>query len=94
LKVLLESKSDLEKANSILSERVQLEERRFQIGLTNTFNVILAGDDKSNSDLILNQTSVALNQTAWQILRLNGMIESHLNEVIRKYGNFELSEIP
>jgi hypothetical protein len=62
--------------------------------LTNTFNVILAGDDKSNSDLILNQTSVALNQTAWQILRLNGMIESHLNEVIRKYGNFELSEIP
>lgn len=57
------------KASSNQRERIRLEERRFQVGRSTTFQVIQAGDDHANTDQTKNQNEVALRQLAWEVIQ-------------------------
>jgi outer membrane protein TolC len=90
LKTLTETFQAHEKAARNLAERAALEERRFQTGRTPTLNVILAGDDQSGAELKMNQSKIQLNRAAWEILKLDGQIESYLQQASNRFQNIEL----
>ncbi len=50
-------------------ERSQLEEQRFRLGRSGTFQVIQAGDDATFAELASNGIEVELRLAAWQILK-------------------------
>jgi outer membrane protein TolC len=50
-------------------ERSQLEEQRFRLGRSGTFQVIQAGDDATVAELASNGIEVELRLAAWQILK-------------------------
>ncbi len=50
-------------------ERAELEERRFKLGRGSTFQVIQAGDDATQAELVLDSIEAELRTAAWQILR-------------------------
>lgn len=62
-------------------ERLDLEEKRFQVGRTSTFNVIQAGDDKSQAEINKNLAEVNLRVNQWKLLRAG----SQLSEVISRW---------
>lgn len=78
----------LEKSVGILSERVSLEERRFELGLS-TPAAILAGDDFSQGDFQLNQTRVNLNQVAWEIVQLDNGLEPYLRSALNSFDHIQ-----
>jgi outer membrane protein TolC len=89
LKMLSQNRQFLETSAKNLSERSQLEEKRFRLGRVPTLNVILAGDEYSAAEVQLNQTKIALNQAAWDILKLNGSMEEYLNTIIKSAPSVE-----
>jgi outer membrane protein len=60
-------------------ERIRLEERRFQVGRSTTFQVIQASDDHANTDLARNQSEVALRQRAWAVVKTAAGLKNYLD---------------
>ena len=60
-------------------ERIRLEERRFQVGRSTTFQVIQASDDHANIDQARNQSEVALRQRAWAVVKTAAGLEKYLD---------------
>ena len=62
-------------------ERAQLEEQRFKLGRSGTFQVIQAGDDATFSELALDGIEVERRIAAWQILKSANQIQAPELEV-------------
>ncbi len=63
---------------SSFRDRARLEEERFRLGRSSTFQVIQAGDDATQAELILDGTAVELRQVAWQVLRQAGRVREEM----------------
>lgn len=57
-------------------ERAQLEEQRFRLGRSGTFQVIQAGDDATFAELALDSIEVERRLTSWQILKAANRIQA------------------
>jgi outer membrane protein TolC len=68
----------LEFASKKQTERSRLEESRFRIGRSSTFQVIQAGDDATQSQLVHQQTQVAKELIHWRLMYLTGQLDSQL----------------
>lgn len=90
LKTLLSNRDLLEKSVQALSERAQLEEKRFSVGRVSTFNVILAGDELSQAHLKLSANLLALYSAAWEIKASLGQVEAYLETIASKYANLDI----
>ncbi len=90
LKTLVQNQKLLTEAVTSLTARASLEERRFDIGRTTTFNVILAGDEKALAELRLNQIKASANQAAWEILKLNGEVEPFLEKSVKSLSTLDI----
>lgn len=66
--------------------RADLEERRFRLGRSSTFNVIQAGDDATEAEIFMHGTDVQLRQSAWRVLELDVKILDQLKHYIQKHG--------
>lgn len=64
-------------------ERLELEEKRFRFGRANTFSVIQAGDDKSQSELVYSQSQVEFRKLSWQVFSAT----SELSKWLEKWKN-------
>lgn len=89
LKTLKESSQGLEKISGFLSQRYILEEQRFQIGRTGTFNVIMAGDDFSRSEIQWQQSRVKLNKKVWDLLKYQQSVVTYLEKINKQHRSLE-----
>lgn len=72
------SQSELENSRQAFqnqSQRLILEGQRFQVGRTNTFSVIQAGDDKTRAEQNKNQSEVNYRLNAWKVLKAASELE-------------------
>lgn len=72
-----------EVANSKLAfshqkQRLDLEEQRFRLGRTTTFNVVQAGDDKTLAEQNHNSSEVQYRMTAWKVLKASSQFQNYL----------------
>jgi len=49
-------------------ERLELEEKKFRFGRSSTFQLIQAGDDKTQTELSYHQAQVDLRTLSWKVL--------------------------
>lgn len=63
------------------SQRSKLEEERFQIGRTHTFQVTQAEDDAAQAKLGLKTTEVRIRQTAWRVLQMTGELQRYVEKL-------------
>ncbi len=66
--------------------RADLEERRFRLGRSTTFNVIQAGDDATQANVYQKAVDVELRLVAWDVLRLRNQVFSQLKSYAKKFG--------
>jgi outer membrane protein TolC len=60
-------------------KRVELEEKRFEVGRVAILNVIQAGDDATQAKLELANNIAQKNFTSWKILKLAGKLKDRMN---------------
>ncbi len=73
--------SDLPRAEAAASKQTQrsgLEEKRFRLGRSTTFQVIQAGDDATQAQLLYQQLQVAKEMIHWRLMDLTGQLDSQL----------------
>lgn len=84
LKRLSDSVSQLREARENQLRRARLDEQRFEIGRTQIFSVVQAGDDATLADLNLRTVEVQLRLAAWRIHRLNDGMKAYFQSLEKK----------
>jgi len=84
---------DLEQAYHDQQKRTSLESRRFQVGRTTTFNVIQAGDDATQAELLYFSSDLQRRLSAWRLLRLTSKMQIHLEQMVESQKNVNLSGV-
>jgi len=78
--------SEYEESSKKQGRRVELEERRFDLGRSAPLNIIQAGDDFTISEVNLHTTEAKARIAAWKIKKLAGKIPAYLNSLATTYA--------
>jgi outer membrane protein TolC len=84
------SHAQLEAAYTKQRERAQLEEQRFRIGRSSTYQVIQAGDDATQAELAVRAMEVERRMAAWKVRRQAGLGRAWLEGLAQRFGRSEL----
>jgi len=72
-------------------ERASLEEQRFRIGRSGTFQVIQAGDDATQAEMAVRAMEVERRLAAWRVRRQAGQGRAWLEGLAQRFGRSEMS---
>lgn len=88
LETLKQNLLNSENALQNQQRRLRLEEQRFRIGRIPVFNVIQAGDDLTESEVLHENRKVQLRIVAWEILRKSNQIKQVVESFSHEVQNY------